>query len=209
MADWVCVNCNATNHDWASTCPSCGTVRGGEPATVPAASASAQSSVPAFAAPSGPAIAAPAPEPVLPSLAGGLLGGLVAAIGATALWYGVVVVTQWHVGLVAIVVGWLVARGVLFGAEGRGSIPLVAASALFTLLALGVSEYLIVYHFITQELQALGVAAGSIELLQPPGLVVEIVVESVSADPLTLAFWAIALFQAVVIPYRAIGQPTG
>ena len=39
---------------------------------------------------------------------GGLLAGLVAAVLATGIWYGVVAVTQYQVGLVAIAVGFVV-----------------------------------------------------------------------------------------------------
>lgn len=32
-----------------------------------------------------------------------------------------------------------------------------------------------------------------------------VAIESITADPLTLLFWGIALFQAVAIPFSAIG----
>ena len=148
--------------------------------------------------------AAPSFEPVLSigesSLVGGIVGGLIGAIAATALWYGVVVVTEMQIGLVAIAVGFIVARAALFGAGGRGSIPLVAVSALLTLSALVVSEYLILYHFIGQ---AFG-TDGLMSVVQPPDVVIGLAVESVMADPLTLVFWGIALFQAVAIPFAAI-----
>ena len=42
---------------------------------------------------------------------GGLLAGIVAAVLATGIWYGVVAVTQYQVGLVAIAVGFVVGTG--------------------------------------------------------------------------------------------------
>lgn len=156
---------------------------------------------------SDPVAAPPAPtfEPVLgggeSSLLGGFLGALVGAIVATGLWYAVVALSGWQIGLVAIVVGWIVGRAAVFGA-GRGSIPLVAVSVVFTLLALVVSEYLIVYHLITQEFGTEGV----ISVIQPLDFVVTVVVESIQLDPITLLFWAIALFQAVVIPLGAMRE---
>jgi hypothetical protein len=150
--------------------------------------------------------AAPPPtfEPVLPvvesSLIGGVLGGLVGAAVATALWYGVVVVTGWQIGLVAIVVGFVVGKAVVFGAGGRGSIPLVAVSGAFTLAALVVSEYLIVHHFLVEYYGS----AEMFSLIQPIDFVVTVAIESVQADPLTLLFWAFAMFQAVAIPFGAI-----
>lgn len=71
---------------------------------------------------------------------------------------------------------------------------------MLTLVALVVSEYLIVAHFVGQQL-----AEGeTLQLLQPPDSVVTVVAESLQADPVTLVFWGIALFQAVVIPGRLL-----
>jgi len=137
----------------------------------------------------------------LGNVLGGFLGGLIAAVLATAIWYGVVVATQFQVGLVAIAVGWLVGQGVAFGAGRRGSIVLIPISVALTFVALAVSEYLIVAHFVGQELALEGV---EIELLQPPGFMVEVVAASLQSDPLTLVFWGIALIQAFLIPMRLV-----
>ena len=44
----------------------------------------------------------------------------------------------------------------------------------------------------------------AIEVVQPPDFVLSVVGDSLGADPLTLVFWAIALFQAVAIPWRSM-----
>lgn len=151
-------------------------------------------------------VAPPAAGPATTThVATGILAGVVAAVLASAIWYAVVVLTSYQVGLVAIAVGFLVGQAVVLGAGRRGSPILVAASVVLTLLALGISEYLIVAWFVGQEFAAEGFA---IEIIQPIGFVVEVIVESISADPLTLAFWAIALFQAFVIPLRALRGPS-
>jgi hypothetical protein len=231
VSDWVCGRCKSINRERAATCYSCGGIRGamqlqpntmiGGPATA-AAPTSAASGVgvgTGAAALSGAAAAAgemggmpvadvvmPEPKPALPAgpanLLGGVLGGAIGAVLATGLWYGVVAVTNWQVGIVAIAVGFVVGQGVLFGAAGRGSILLVPVSVAFTLLALVVSEYLIVYNFVVQEFGS----AGMIDIVQPPDFVIEIVMESVTADPLTLVFWAIAGYQAVMIPMRSVAR---
>lgn len=209
MADWVCARCGASNVEGTATCFSCGAPPGADEAAVPRTDATGQPAA-AFATPAGPTLAAPTFEPVVPGavgLVGGVVGGLVAAIAASAVWYAVVVLSNWQIGLVAVAVGWLVGQGVVFGAEGRPSIVLVAVSAVLTALALAVSEYLIVFHFVSQELEALG-AGGALSLIQPFAFMIEVVVESLSADPLTLVFWGIALFEAVVIPYRAMTRPS-
>jgi hypothetical protein len=150
---------------------------------------------------------APTFEPVMSvgesSLFGGVVGGLVGAIIASALWFAVVAVTNWQIGLVAIIVGLIVGKAVVFGAGGRASIPLVAVSAALTLAALVASEYLIVYHFVAQEFGT----DGLISVVQPVDFVVAVALESVQADPLTLLFWGFAVVQAVVIPWNAM-RPT-
>jgi hypothetical protein len=160
----------------------------------------------AMLAGAGGAVVASEAKPRLPASAnnilGGLLAGIVAAVLATALWYAVVVVSHYQLGIVAIVVGFLIGQAVVLGASNRGSIALVAVSVVLTLLALVISEYLIVANFVSQQL-----APGeTIELIQSPGFVLDIVIESVKADPLTLAFWAIALFQAFTIPARQLSR---
>lgn len=149
----------------------------------------------------GPAPTAPAGPATQADLIGGLAAGLVAAIVASTIWYAVVVVTGFQVGLVAVAVGFLVGQAVVLGARRRGSIVLVGASVVFTLLALAISEYLIVVHFVGLEFAADGL---TIEVLQPIDFMIEVVAESVQADPLTLLFWAIALFQAIAIPARLL-----
>jgi hypothetical protein len=221
--DWVCGNCKSINRPSANSCYSCGGAReivaAPDPRSAPPTVASADAlgvSAAALGTLGGPAtMASPLPAPatdlrtaaavaVPPSPAtmsdifGGFLAGLVAAVIASAVWYGVVAVSHFQVGIVAIAVGFLVGQGVVLGARRRGSLALVAISVVLTLLALVVSEYLIIAHFVGQEL------GMQVELLQPPDFVASVVAESVQADPLTLVFWAIALFQAFVIPFRLV-----
>jgi hypothetical protein len=224
--DWVCGNCKSINRASANSCYSCGGAREIVAASEPRPFGAVSSPPPALAAAEGgvgvaalgspldpgtvvgsPAASVADATPHRPAsttdILGGLLAGLVAAVLATAVWYGVVAVTQYQVGLVAIAVGFIVGYGVVLGANRRGSIVLVAISVVLTLLALVISEYLIVAHFVGQELAAEGV---TLELIQPPDFVVSVVMDSVQADPLTLVFWAIALFQAFAIPSRSLGR---
>ncbi len=222
--DWVCGNCKSINRGAANACYSCGGAREIVAASAPIIPMTGQSTVSsgdggvgvaALASPFDPAMvaggaavapaAATAPgQPAGASnILGGFVGGLVAAALATAVWYGVVAVTQYQIGLVAIAVGFIVGYGVVLGANRRGSVLLVPISVIFTLLALVISEYLIVAHFVSQEFAAEGL---TIDLVQPPDFVISVVMDSLQADPLTLVFWAIALFQAFVIPSRTIGR---
>jgi hypothetical protein len=220
--DWVCGNCKSINRGAANACYSCGGAREIVAASAPIVPLSGQTAtissgeggvgVAALASPLDPAMlaggaptqeAAPRQPADATNIIGGFVGGLVAAVLATAVWYGVVANTQYQVGLVAIAVGFIVGYGVVLGANRRGSVVLVPISVILTLLALVISEYLIVAHFVSQEFAAEGL---TLELMQPPDFVISVVIDSLQADPLTLAFWAIALFQAFVIPSRAIGR---
>jgi hypothetical protein len=159
-----------------------------------------------------PAIAVPEATPAPPAgaenLLGGLVGGAIGAVLATALWYGVVAVTEWQVGLVAIAVGFIVGQAVVFGASGRGSVLLVAASLGLTLAALVTSEYLIANHFYNQAMAEFaaetGVSVAEVQAFLPSMSPVELVRLSIESEPITLLFWAIAGYEAFIIPLRAL-----
>ena len=226
MNEWVCGNCKSINRAAAGSCYSCGGSKATVAAPPPAQAPTLSTAVTGIAAPDGLTVATPttpttvAAPTAVPGLAGafdpgvpptpaslsdvlgGLLAGLLAAVLATAIWYGVVALTSYQLGIVAIAVGFVVGQGVVLGARRHASIALPVISVVLTLLALAISEYLIVAYFVGQEL---GVP---IDIVQPPDFVVSVITDSLAADPLTLAFWAIALFQAVAIPWRAITRWT-
>ena len=222
MSDWVCGRCKSINRERAATCYSCGGIRGAiqlepnspAPATVPTATlgpstaATPEAAAATFA--SGIPIAevgAPVPaEPAtLGDLAGGIIGGAIGAVLATAIWYGVVAITNWQIGLVAIAVGFIVGQAVVFGAGRHPSVMLVPISVAFTLLSLVVSEYLIASHFLgiaAAEVSAeTGIPAAEFEaVFSSP---IELLRFSLESEPVTLLFWAIAGWEAFVIPMRA------
>lgn len=224
MNDWVCGNCKSINRGSANSCYSCGASReivavsesrplgaqpfGAQPLGAQAIGAAdgqpgilTAVSLPRFAVAGTQGDQPPRPA-ASNDILRGFLAGIVAAVLATGLWYAVVVVSHYQLGIVAIVVGFLVGQAVVFGSGRRGSVVLVGISVVLTLLALVISEYLIVANFVSQQL-----APGeTIELMRPPSFVVDVVVESVKAEPLTLAFWAIALFQAFTIPARRLAR---
>ena len=235
MSDWVCGRCKSINRERAATCYSCGGIRGaiqvdpgGAVATpasalgtraVPdareAATSIAEATTPA--APFSPATLASgipvaevtAPQAAEPAtmgdLAGGVIGGAIGAVLATALWYGVVAITNWQVGIVAIAVGFIVGQGVVLGAGRNPSIALVPISVAFTLVALVVSEYLIARHFLgiaAAEISAeTGVSIAEVEAVFSSPF--ELIRFSLESEPITLLFWAIAGWEAFVIPMRA------
>jgi hypothetical protein len=168
-------------------------------------------------------VAAPAPaEPAtMGDVAGGVIGGAIGAVLATALWYGVVTVTHWQIGFVAVAVGFVVAQGVVFGAGRHPSILLVPVSVAFTLIALLVSEYFIARFLLneglaeflsligTPELEGMDLTYAELQAEIQAMSPVDIVRSSLESDPLTLLFWAIAGWEAFIIPMRAATRSQG
>jgi hypothetical protein len=233
VSDWVCGRCKSINRERAASCYSCGGIRGAIQLpvnTAPTAPSSAIGTTSAGVAESAASeaaatfasgipiaeVAAPAAaEPATTGdLAGGIIGGAIGAVLATALWYGVVTVTHWQIGFVAVAVGFVVAQGVVLGAGRHPSILLVPVSLAFTFVALVVSEYFIDVFLINEalvEMQPLlrDPDFAGIELVYADlqallsGSPIEIIRTSLESDPLTLLFWAIAGWEAFAIPMRA------
>ena len=154
-----------------------------------------------------------APQPAEPAtmgdIAGGVIGGAIGAVLATALWYGVVAITNWQVGIVAVAVGFVVGQGVVFGAGRHPSIALVPISVAFTLVALVVSEYLIAQPLPRdrgrRDLGRVGLSVdefAEVEARVRPRRSSSLRF-SLESEPITLLFWAIAGWEAFVIPMRA------
>lgn len=129
-----------------------------------------------------------------------LLLGLLAAVVGCVLWYAVVVITNYELGIVAIAIGWLVGFAVMFGAGRKRGLVLQVMAVLITLVALLFSEYLIVRHFVVKNLAEEGYTG--IPLFLAPSIMFELIIEGIKASPTSLLFWAIALWQAFVTPMK-------
>ena len=135
------------------------------------------------------------PDPVF-----ALLAGLAAAVVGILIWYGLVVITNYHLGFVAIAIGWLVSMAVVLGAGRKRGLGLQSTSVAITLVALVICQWLIVRYFAVQALTEQGFTG--IALFLPLGTMLDLVVTSISENPLTLVFWAIALWAAFATPAR-------
>jgi hypothetical protein len=133
-----------------------------------------------------------------PNLVGALVLGMGAAGVSTVLWYAMVVITNYQLGVVAIAVGWLVAQAVMRGAGGKRGPRLQALSVAGTVVAMALSEYLIVHHFTARALVQQGYA--DLPLVLPWQTMVLLVIEGLKSDPLTLLFWGIAVWEAFALP---------
>jgi hypothetical protein len=129
-----------------------------------------------------------------------VLAGLAAAVVGTLVWYGVVIITKYQAGFIAVGVGWLIAMGVVFGSGRKRGPVLQAISVAITLAALVVSEYLIVRHFAVELLAEEGITG--LPLFLPLDLMVDLVVTSIGENLISLVFWAIALWAAFSTPAR-------
>jgi hypothetical protein len=227
VSDWVCGRCKSINRERAAACYSCGGIRGAMQLEMssPAAPTSAQPTLApasivmpeaaATLATGIPVAEVTAPVPAEPAtmgdLVGGVVGGAIGAVLATGLWYGIVAITNWQVGIIAIAVGFIIGQGVVLGAGRHPSIMLVPISLTFTLVSLVVSEYLIANHFYNAAVAEIAAEMGmSVEevadVAEIAGLSsnpLELIRFSLESDPITLLFWAIAGWEAFVIPMRA------
>jgi hypothetical protein len=130
------------------------------------------------------------------ALALALGAGLVSAL----VWYGIVVVTEYQLGIIAVGVGWLVAQAAIFGAGRRRGGTVQWISVITTLLAMLLGQYLIIWHFVNLALVEEGY--GKLPLFMPIDLAFQRIGVSIQDDPLTLLFWAIALWEAFIIPRK-------
>jgi len=135
-----------------------------------------------------------------PNLILAALAGLGAAAVGALVWYGVVAITNYQLGIIAAGIGWLVGMAVVFGAGRKRGVALQAISVIITVVALVISEYLIVLYLTNQALAEQGLPG--LPLFLPLDTMFEGVVEGIKADLLTLAFWGIAILAAVATPAR-------
>lgn len=136
-----------------------------------------------------------------PNLPRAVAFGVGAALVSSLVWYGVVVVTNYELGVLAVGVGWLVAVAVVAGSGGGRGLALQLVSVAVTVAAMAFSEYLIVRHLM---LAALGESApASVPWLLPPDKMLRLVAAGIEASPMTLLFWAIAVWTAFRVPAPA------
>ena len=118
------------------------------------------------------------------------------------IWYGIVVVADYQLGIIAIAVGWLVAQGVMLGAGRKRGPSLQAISVVITIGAMAASEYLIVRHILIQLAVEEGYFVNDVPFLLPLEDIWFLIFEGIKADPITLVFWAIALWEAFSLPAK-------
>ena len=135
-----------------------------------------------------------------PKIVIALILGLLAAVVAGILWFAISVLTGYQIGYIAIGVGYLIGKAVIWGSGGKRGMPLQIMSAVVTLATLCISQYFITVYYIRQYLQE--------HIAEFPGyhgqwLFVspfdsDIISEMVS--PIGLLIWAVGIYFAYTIP---------
>lgn len=121
-----------------------------------------------------------------------VFGALAAAIGA-GVWYGLVVLTDYKLGIVAIGVGWLVGKGVVVGAGNKRSVSLMVVGGVLSVLALVAGEYFIVNHMVRQYVEGF---TGWLSLEEFLNIYPEVLAEGNWL--LDVVFYLIALYEGVI-----------
>ena len=128
-----------------------------------------------------------------PNIPLAFVAGLGGAVVAGLIWYFFVTLTGWQIGIIAILMGWLVGQGVVWGAGRKRGTPLQWISVLLTIVAILFSEYLIFNHFFHEE-----GFAGNL----PIGVFFQVygAYFGEGAGFLDILFFGIALWQAYATP---------
>lgn len=137
-----------------------------------------------------------------PDMLRALAFGLVAALVGAGIWYGIVVTTQYEVGFVAILIGWLVGRAVVLGSGGKRGLRLQGLSVAIALAAMAGAYYFSLQHavvgYVTETYGA--AAAATVPLFLPLDATADVMTSSLQDDPIELVFWAIAIYAAFRVP---------
>ena len=133
-----------------------------------------------------------------------VVGGLAGAAAGALVWWGFTVFAKIQFGLVAIVIGITVAKGILMATGGRRSRELQWVSAGIAGLAYFYADYLVKRTFILQQSAEY---ARSLTLIPDP--LVFLNIARMTFDLFTLIFLAITVYQAwkLVEPFKLGPRP--
>ena len=131
-----------------------------------------------------------------------LLGGFVAAVLGCIAWFGIEVITGFQIGYVAVGLGYLIIRGILYGSGNRRNSQLQIIGVILALLAIVAANYFIGVHDLISY-------AGQHYPNAPQDRVLTVSLSAAATnffqyaiDPIGLFIWGIALY----IVYRGL-QP--
>lgn len=129
-----------------------------------------------------------------------IVGGVVAAVLGCIAWFAIEVITGYQLGYVAIGLGYLIIRGILYGSGNRRNSQLQIIGVILALLAIVAANYFIGVHDIIDY-------AAQHYPNAPQSLVMSVSFQTAAInffqyaiDPIGLFIWGIALF----VVYRGL-----
>jgi hypothetical protein len=128
---------------------------------------------------------------------GAVLGGLGGGVLGALIWWGFVVLTEIQFGLVAIVIGWAVGKGVVLFSGHKKSLPLQLISVLLAFVSYGMATYWVSRTFVNEYYAEQGLEV-TLPLIPPVALYLDVVISGF--ELFDLIFLAIVLFQAWKMP---------
>ncbi len=93
----------------------------------------------------------PEQETLNPNYPIAFIAGIAGAAVAGIIWYYFVILTEIQFGLVAVLMGWLVGKSVVWGAGNKRGERLQYLSVSLTIIAIIFSEYLVLNHYFIEE----------------------------------------------------------
>ncbi len=131
------------------------------------------------------------------------LGALVGALLGAAAWVGIVIATEYEVGYVAILVGFLAGRGTVLASGGRHGKPLQVLAGIAAVLGLLVAKYALLAHYVVASATADDPAAA-VSYFDP--FIVENFIPYLRED--SSFFDALWIFFAVTAAWRQPASPS-
>jgi hypothetical protein len=128
---------------------------------------------------------------------GGVAGGAVGAV----IWWGFTVITHVSFGLVAVVIGYLVGKGVVMAAGGKRAAGLQVMSMVIAAAAYAFASYLVGRSFLLQAIAAdpaMQASGASLPVFAPPALMFAVI--RAGFQVFDLVFLAIVIYQAWKMP---------
>lgn len=118
---------------------------------------------------------------------GAMLGGILGAV----IWWGFTVITKWEIGLVAIVISFAVAKGILLLTGGKRSIGLQVMAVSVSAGAYFYANYLVSRTVIIREYPQMAERFGIL-----PDIPLFMEISRLSFNTFTIIFLAIVVWQA-------------
>lgn len=118
---------------------------------------------------------------------GAALGGIVGA----AIWWGFTVITQYAFGLVAVVIAFTVAKGILFLTGGKRSQGLQILAVIVSVISYFYANYLVNRNWIIKEYPEMGESLGIM-----PDVAMFVKISQLSFGVFTVIFLAIVVWKA-------------